>query len=50
MGFSMIKCPICGKEFRVYDATVWAYKVNKRCVCSWSCARKYEKDGKNERD
>lgn len=46
----IFKCPVCGKEFAVYDWSEWAYKLktNKKCVCSWSCLRKSEKDGKKK--
>lgn len=46
----MFKCPVCGKEFAVYDWAHWAYKQKhtKKCICSWSCLRKAEKDGKKK--
>ena len=43
----MIKnCPICGKAFDVLYPDWWRYVRNNRFLCSWSCIRKYDKDGK----
>lgn len=48
----MNKCPICGKEFRMYYGAEWAYKIKKKtgpiCVCSWGCMRKWEKNNETK--
>ena len=40
---SLKTCPVCGREFWVQDATMWAYReygrnnCKKGYICSWHC-------------
>lgn len=37
-------CPVCGKEFIVYDMRDWGWRVNSDVyLCSYTCLRKEEK-------
>lgn len=40
------KCPICGKEFIMYDPN-WIYRFvyngKTHTFCGWNCMRKFEK-------
>lgn len=42
----MHTCPICGAKFYTLNPEIWCYKIRnkKRCVCSYTCMRKYEKE------
>ena len=55
--FGMPKiCPVCKKNFLVYDFDTHAYRIyknnNRILVCSWGCVRAHEKkyQGKYMRD
>lgn len=43
-------CPICGKEFPVYDREHHVYRIGgykhqrPQLVCSWNCQRRWEKE------
>lgn len=53
--FEEMICPVCSKEFSVPDPGMWAFKIwNSRtsrykCVCRWSCQRRYEKELEEEK-
>lgn len=38
------KCALCGKEISTdYDFSEYAYKINGKTYCSWTCYRKVKK-------
>ena len=39
----MYKCAECGKEFCLLSTCNYAWKCNKKLLCSYTCMRKYEK-------
>ena len=39
-------CPICKKQFSMLMSCGWAYTMNEKKFCSWSCMRKYERTRK----
>ena len=38
-----MKCPVCGKKFDVLWPNQWAYKDEKRFLCSYGCLRRMER-------
>ena len=38
------ECVECGKVFFVEHLTMWAYKINERYFCTWSCLQKYRRE------
>ena len=38
-----MKCPVCGKRFDVLWPNQWAYKSDKKFLCSYGCVRRMEK-------
>lgn len=42
--FVVKKCPICGKEFHPAPLHAWTIQGDKKQVCSYTCARKWDKE------
>lgn len=45
----MRKCPLCGSDFIVPDADVWAYRRGNKMLCSWHCVREYDRKTKTKK-
>lgn len=41
--FEKSVCPICHKVFYSRGGCDWAFKVNNRRVCSWTCLQRFRK-------
>ena len=42
-----MKCPVCGKRFDVLWPNQWAYKSDKKFLCSYGCVRRMERGEKD---
>lgn len=42
--FVIKKCPICGKDFHPAPEHSWTIGSDKKLVCSYTCARKWDKE------
>lgn len=40
----MHKCAECGKEFCLLSTCNYAWKYEKKLLCSYTCMRKYERE------
>ena len=37
-------CPICGKEFGMFDPAIWVYQDHRgKYFCSWTCYNKFKR-------
>lgn len=47
--FKMSKCPVCGKEFHPAPYHAWTIQGDKKQGCSYTCARKWDKEQERKR-